>query len=332
MFYNAAMALDRDLNVAILRAALGSDGDRQGVDLFAATGVRGLRLLAETGSFRRFVMIDRHREAVRALSSNVAPYRAAGAEALRADSHRPPVRSDLDYVDVDPYGSPVEFLETALSGVRLGGVVGVTATDLQVLSGVMKGACQRRYGSVPLRGRLAPEGGLRILLARMASVARGRDRTIDPIAAYVHDHHLRAIVRVGGPRSTPDPVGTIDPADFAGPPLPSGGPYGPLWTGPLFDEAVLRQMTIPPSAARPREVAQWIERFQGEAGVDAPFYYEPNEIARRLHFASPISPDRLVEALRRSGHRAARTHVRDGALRSPAPWTAVEAIARGLLA
>jgi len=323
------MALDRDLNVALVRAAFGPRGDRRGAELFAATGVRGLRLLAETGSFRTFVLMDRHPMAVATLAANAAPFGPEGARVVRADAHRSPLVDGLDYLDLDPYGSPREFLEPALARVAVGGLIGVTATDLQVLCGVLRGACLRRYGAVPVRGRLAPEGGLRILLALLARLARARDRRICPIAAYVHDHHLRAVVRVTGPADGEDPVGTIDPATFAGPPLPPGGPYGPLWTGPLFDVATVHRMVTPLEAARPREAAQWIGRFQEEAGVDAPFYYEPNEIARRLHLASPIGPDRFIAGLRSAGYPAARTHVREGAFRSPAPWTAVAALAGG---
>ncbi len=324
------MALDRDLNISVVRAAFGPGDDRTGVDLFAATGVRGLRLLAETGRFSRFLFVDRHPAAVAALRANASPWGDRGARVVRGDAYRPPFADGLDYLDLDPYGSPRDFLEPAVGRVALGGLVGVTATDLQVLCGVLRGACQRRYGAVPLRGRLAPESGLRILLGVLARSARAQGRTLTPMAAYVHDHHLRAIVRITGPSGSEDPVGTIDPSEFSGPPLPPGGPYGPMWTGPLFDESVVRQMTMPEAAARPREAARWIARFQEEADVVAPFYYEPNEIARRLHLASPLAPDRLIGALRSAGFPAVRTHVRDGAFRSPAPWTTVESLAAGL--
>ncbi|MFI5415707.1 MAG: tRNA (guanine(10)-N(2))-dimethyltransferase, partial [Candidatus Lutacidiplasmatales archaeon] len=51
MFYNGAMTLDRDLNVAIVASAFSVRRDATGLDLLAATGVRGLRLLLETGAF-----------------------------------------------------------------------------------------------------------------------------------------------------------------------------------------------------------------------------------------------------------------------------------------
>ena len=55
VFYNAAMQLDRDLNVAVVRA-LWPDAPttRHGWDMLAATGVRGLRLVEETDAFATY--------------------------------------------------------------------------------------------------------------------------------------------------------------------------------------------------------------------------------------------------------------------------------------
>ncbi|MGA7923973.1 MAG: tRNA (guanine(26)-N(2))-dimethyltransferase, partial [Thermoplasmata archaeon] len=52
MFYNPAMALDRDLAVAVL-AAEAPRGERpmDGWEMLAATGIRGLRLVEETRAF-----------------------------------------------------------------------------------------------------------------------------------------------------------------------------------------------------------------------------------------------------------------------------------------
>lgn len=45
-----------------------------------------------------------------------------------------------DFIDVDPFGSCLPFLEAAVGGVRDGGVLAVAATDLTVLCGKGKGA------------------------------------------------------------------------------------------------------------------------------------------------------------------------------------------------
>ena len=265
------MALDRDLGVAIVRAAVPDRRELRGAELFAATGVRGLRLLVETERFARFVLLERGADAVAALRTNVAPYADRGARAVRAEARRPPLRETFDYLDLDPFGTPEPFVDAAIAQLPIGGILATTATDLPVLAGVARGVAERRYGGRPVRGRLGPEGGLRLLLARLATGAGRAGRAIVPIAAYVQDHHLRAIVRIGPESSPPSPVGLLDPATTLGPRLPSGPPYGPMWLGPLFDPAIIERLEPPPEAARPRSVTQWIDRFRGEARIASPF-------------------------------------------------------------
>jgi tRNA (guanine26-N2/guanine27-N2)-dimethyltransferase len=321
------MTLDRDLNVALVASAMRGRTGGVGLDLLAATGVRGLRLLVETPVFSRFVLSDRNPEALPVLAANAWPYADRGARVVRLDARRSGVKGPFDYVDLDPFGTPVPYLDAVFPLVTSGGLLGVTATDMPVLTGVSKGAAERRYGGRPIRGRLGPEGGLRLLLAELARRARSAGRSIQPIAGYIHDHHVRALVRVGPPSPEPDPVETLDPGTFEGPRLPPGPPYGPMWLGPLFDPGTIAQLEPPRDAGRPREVARWIAEFREEAAVPVPFYYESNELARWRSLASPPAPDDVVQTLRAMGFAAGRTHARDGAFRTTAPRAIVEEIA-----
>ncbi len=325
------MALDRDLGVAVVRAlrAVG-EGPARGWEMTAATGVRGLRLVGEAGPFREFLLTERHPAAYEVLDRNCRDRPTARAE-LRDAGELPPGRP-FDYVDLDPYGSPLPFLATALGSVSSGGTVAVTATDLMVLAGAQPAVCRRLYGAEPVRGRLGPEGGLRILLSAMASEARRAGRRIDPRLAYVRDHHVRAYVTVRTDGDLPDPIGRIDPAWWDGPALGQGGPFGPLWLGPLFDRAFVAHLEVPATAEHPGKLAALLERFRDESGVDRPFYFEANELARAARLERPPGMRDLGEALRRSGYRWARTHARPSGFRTDAPRAEVEAIARGLAA
>lgn len=40
-----------------------------------------------------------------------------------------------DAIDLDPYGTPVQFLDSAVQAVSEGGLLAVTATDMAVLCG-----------------------------------------------------------------------------------------------------------------------------------------------------------------------------------------------------
>jgi tRNA (guanine26-N2/guanine27-N2)-dimethyltransferase len=323
------MAGDRDLAVALLRSySAARPRPRTGWEMTAATGVRGLRLLEEAGPFDAFTLTEANPEAARVLSENARA--RPEARAVCSDARHPPDGAPFDYVDLDPYGSPVPFLSAALEAVRPGGLLAVTATDMMVLAGVQPGACERRYGARPIRGRLGPEGGLRILLAYLARTAREHGRDIRPVMCYVRDHHVRASVEVREPGPGPDPVGRIDPAAWSGPFVGEHGPYGPLWLGPLFDRELVLTLRVPPTAARPREVEGFLDRVRDEVQADVPFYYEANTLAAALDLPQPPPLASLLGALRDEGHRAGRTHARPEGFRTDAPRTTVEALARRL--
>lgn len=329
MFYNGAMALDRDVHVAVTAALAEERGPfERGWELLAATGVRGLRVLHESAGLRSLVSTEGGAAAVSVLERNAARYAAGGARAQYWDARRPLAASSFDWVDLDPFGSPLPFLDAAVEAVRPGGLLSVTATDLLVLAGVQRGAAERRYGARPVRGRLGPEGGLRILLRVISERAERRSLHLEPTLAYVHGHYVRAYVRLVASPAGAAPVGSIDLAAWTGPELPGPGPLGPLWLGPLFDPALVARLRPPPAAARPKELVGLLGRWREEAGADVPFYYESNSVAKATGISSPPPTDRLVGALRAEGFRAARSATRDGAFRTSAPRDRVYALAR----
>ena len=323
------MAGDRDLAVAFARAFFSSErGGRTGWEMMGATGVRGLRLLKESGVFRAFTFSEANPEAAQVLRENAE--RFPGASVVEGDCRVVPPGAPFDFVDLDPYGTPAPFVRIALDSVRLGGVVAVTATDMMVLAGAQPRACLERYGARPVRGRLGPEGGLRILLAYLARDAEAIGRAIRPLLAYARDHYVRTYVEVGGrvPRNLP--IGTVDPRDWEGPRLGEHGPYGPLWLGPLFATEVVERLSVPEGAARPDEVGRFIDRLREESRVDRPFYYEANVLASELGLTAPPSLRAVEEGLGALGFRAARTHARPEGFRTDAPRSAVEELVRRL--
>jgi len=325
------MAGDRDLAVAVAAAwRLRVGRPLSGWEPTAATGVRGLRLLNESGAFGRFLLTEASDAAGPVLRDNAARWPNVTVET--GDGRVPPGAGPFDYVDVDPYGSPVPFVPSALEALRSGGLLAVTATDMMVLAGVQKGACERKYGARPIRGRLGPEGGLRILLAYLAGEARSRGRAARPVLAYVREHHVRAFVHVTVADDRPDPVGQIDPSAWTGPWVGDRGPYGPLWLGPLFDPDLVRTLAVPASAAAPRETARFLATVREELSADVPFYFEANRLAAALSLPAPPPLDAFLAGLRRAGYRAARTHARPEGFRTDAPRVEVEGLARSLAA
>jgi tRNA (guanine26-N2/guanine27-N2)-dimethyltransferase len=327
------MAPDRDLNVAVVRAwrDLGHPCP-SGWEMLAATGVRGLRVVHEAGTFERFELTERDPRAAELLGRNAARYSGEGARATLGDARTDPPAGSFDYVDLDPYGTPVPFLDAAFRRLAPGGLLAVTATDTRVLAGVDRGVAERRYGGRPVRGRLGPEGGLRLLLAEVARLASARGSRIAPRLAYVGSHHVRAYLTVADAAgdAPPLPVGAIDPERWTGPPLGAAGPVGPFWLGPLLDAALVGRLRPMDGAAEPRALARKIEILQEEVTVDRPFFYESNSIAEELGLASPPSVGSMAAELAVRGFRTARTQSRPGAFRTDAPCDEVRAAAQRL--
>ena len=325
------MASDRDVAVAFA-SAWGRRVGRPltGWEVTAATGVRGLRLVNESGTFARFLLTEASDEAVAVLRANAVRWPMIAVE--QRDAREPRSDGPFDYVDIDPYGSPVPFVAAAFAALRPGGVLAATATDLMVLAGVQPGACERKYGARPIRGRLGPEGGLRILLAYLSGEARTRGLAARPLLSYVGEHHLRVFVHVvgGSEREARDPTGEIDPRGWSGPSVGDRGPYGPLWLGPLFDPELVGSLRVPSTSAAPDETGRLFSTWREEVRADVPFYFEANRLASALALSMPPSIAALLEELRRAGYRAARTHARPEGFRTDAPRPVVESVARTL--
>ena len=85
-----------------------------------------------------------------------------------------------DVIDLDPYGTAVPFLDSAVQAIADGGLLCVTCTDSPVLCGTYPEKCFSLYGSVPLRSKYLHEQALRILLHSIDATANKYKRYIVP--------------------------------------------------------------------------------------------------------------------------------------------------------
>jgi hypothetical protein len=63
----------------------------------------------------------------------------------------------FDAIDLDPYGSPSIFLDSAVQTVKEGGLLLVTSTDMAVLAGNSPETCHSKYGAISLRTKACHE-------------------------------------------------------------------------------------------------------------------------------------------------------------------------------
>ncbi len=353
-FYNPRMVPNRD--IATLCAAAYSGTQQQPVsvcDLLSATGVRGLRFLGLDGVGEVY-MNDVGRTPFdlmyRNLKLNYAPTsvkRSKGLITCVVDGKKVYIsnqealtflaehKHSFHILDLDPFGSPVAFIPSCIKSLRHGSMFCVTATDTAALCGTYPTTCVRRYDALPFKTEYRHEIGLRILTGYLVRRGCSIEVGMQPLFSHATAHYYRLYLAVKGSRRAADEglekmgwalhcfkCGSRQPANGF---LPAQGVCcgvpmavsGPLWLGPLKDEAFVSSMTHRmPFPGMGAEAAGIVSKVAQEADIFS--FYDTHQFSRMLGVPAP-STSRLMEALRQRGFHASPTHITGTGLKSDAP-------------
>lgn len=322
-FFNLLMRTNRDVSVFVALTTL-SDGDMV-LDGLAATGASGLRIALETEDELAVTLNDKNPMCHDLIARNIERNQATNCSVTCEDLNSLLSNGRFDLVDVDPFGTPIRFVEGAVRATTDGGIAAITATDTAVLCGSRMKACIRRYGSRPRRTEYCHELGLRILVGYIARAAARFDKGIEPLLCFSTDHYFRAIVRVRkGARKadrTLERLGHLHMKGLERELLPETGAAGPLWADAFLDAAFLESVKLP--SYFPHKVSKLLELWREEAS-SPPLFYTTGEVAREF-VSEPPALDRIIGALRDEGFVATRTHFRPDAFKTNAD---VESIGR----
>ena len=172
-----------------------------------------------------------------------------GIQWVNGDARKIMVNAPFQWIDVDPFGSPVSFLDSAIQSISRVGVLEVTATDTAALCGSAKTSAARRYGSTGIVDSYMYDDATRILLATIARIAAMHDKSIHPILSLFDGHHVRVSVLLKKSKEIASEwrnnIGyriRSQPYHFSD--QPSGRFSGPMWTGPIFNAEIIQRMTV----------------------------------------------------------------------------------------
>ncbi|WP_297506100.1 tRNA (guanine(10)-N(2))-dimethyltransferase [Thermococcus sp.] len=350
VFYNPVMALNRDISVLLARVT----SPKRVLDALSATGIRGIRYALESPA-EEVWLNDINERAFELMKRNIALNFSGSLEErgkrafLRGEKEVIANLGDanllmaekfryFDLLDLDPFGSPMEFLDTALRSVRRRGILALTATDTGVLCGAYRRACRKNYLAEPIRGELCHEAGLRILIGTVARYAAKYDLGVDVLLAYYRDHYFRAFLRLkSGARKAEESLARLGylwqdergKFEYSLEFLPAKpGAHGPMWLGPLKDVEVVEKIL---KEARNhtlghRKTIPFLELLAEE--LDVPFHYDTHALARK-NGLEVRKIGEVIEKLRGLGYRATRTHFSPTAIKTDAPFEEVLNAMRG---
>ncbi len=357
VFYNPRMRLNRDSAVLALKAHRRKSSKSLTLcEPMCGTGVRGIRLALEVDGVERAVLGDVNPLAVELAEINAALNNVSDRVRVRLMEANllltlHSVRGQrFDYVDIDPYGSPAPYMESALRACREGGMIALTATDTAPLCGVNPNSCLRKYGGWPLRTEYSKEVALRLLFASLANAAARLEMAVTPLFSFSIDHYVRAYEYVErGARRADDclrEVGYIlhcgrclnrrtirrgvrwdEACEVCGGRMEVGGP---LWTGRLADPTFCDEM------AKVFEGGFWgearlgrlINLVRGEAELPPTFFNIDLHCSRLRVRSQPM--DEVLTSLEDAGFRAARTHFDERGVKSDASTVEFQRILKGL--
>ncbi|WP_461866588.1 tRNA (guanine(10)-N(2))-dimethyltransferase [Thermococcus sp.] len=345
VFYNPVMALNRDISVLAVRILEANSV----LDALSATGIRGIRYALETPS-EEIWLNDISEKAFKLMIKNVEanfnlrPIHMEKSTIFEGEKRIIVTNKDanlimaenfrhFDFVDLDPFGSPMEFLDSALRAVKRHGVLAVTATDTGVLCGAYRNACLRKYLAEPIRGELCHEAGLRILLGVVIRYAAKYDLGAEVLLAYYKDHYFRIFLKLkSGARKADHSIKQLGylqqekngKFEYSRAFLPSKKEsHGPLWLGPLKDQRFVEELCKLSRNAPlgdEKKTRKFLNILMEE--FDTPFFYDTHALARR-NGLKVGRVAKIIEILEGKGYRATRTHFSPTAIKTEAPFDVV---------
>ena len=201
VFYNPVMELNRDLTIVAVEAytKLSNCKDFLACDPMAASGVRGIRLAVEVENIERkkIILNDIHLLSYKIILRNIEENNVENVcEAFNMDANMllglyASPKNRFNFIDLDPFGSPAPFLDSALRALKSGGLIALTATDVAPLCGVHPYAAFRKYGGFPLRTEYCHEIAVRLLIGCLTFSAAKHNISIKPVFSYATNHYIR---------------------------------------------------------------------------------------------------------------------------------------------
>jgi len=350
VFYNPAMELNRDLAVLALQTYQRlAKRELVACEPLAGCGVRGIRFAREVEGVRKAVVNDISSDAARLAEFNVNMNGLADkvvvdnkdANFLLSGYAAP--RKRFDYVDVDPFGSPVPYIDSALRALRNGGLLALTATDMAPLCGVHAKACLRKYGGKPMRTDYCHELAVRLLIGCLAMLAAKHDIGVTAVFSYSDYNYVRtyAIASYGAKQAdnSVQKMGSIlhcfscfhreDQSGLTSPlrrDCPECGSRlqvaGPLWLGSLWDEefcVMLGSEARLKSLRNKIKILKILSLITGE--IHAPItYYAIDKLCDKFNLPVP-SLSKVIKGLTEAGFQAVATHFNSKAVRTNASAT-----------
>jgi tRNA (guanine26-N2/guanine27-N2)-dimethyltransferase len=344
-FFNPEMGHQRDITMSGLRIYQKMAGHGLSIcDPLAGTGVRSVRISLEVPGIDKITINDSNPRAFALIKKNWSmnkPNKRIGIDITnkRANVLFLENQKEFDYIDIDPFGSPINFVFNAGYALKSRSLLACTATDTGALCGAFPSTCFTRYGIKAVKTDFFKETGVRVLItAIMLELAR-HDMAFDPM--YSHsNHYFRVIGKVRRSKGMVSAqfrqIGFLAYCQsclyrstaISGE-CPNCGKkisiIGPLWLGKIKETGFCKKML---ADMRSNDCRRTKELDTSLLEIDSPGYYGMPRLFRVLKKA-PAPLEHVMKTLKSKGYEASRTHLSPNGIKTDAPYEEVVDAAGG---
>lgn len=358
VFYNKVMEINRDFALAILRVYLNEYtkvAEKQYCEPMAGTGIRSLRVAYEIENLK-VIMNDRNPLAVQLMQENIRKLNIEEkTEVLEQDANelmlsKASIGEKCHIIDIDPFGSPSEFMDSAAQGIAKNGLLAVTSTDMATMCGVYPKACIRKYASKPIHTWIGHEFAVRMQLGFIVTILARHGKGIKPIFVHSTEHFIRTYViaekGITKAKKTMEDLGYVAHCpncleiqskkgiiNFLTKECPNCGEKnrqlgGPVWLGKLYSKDFVNQIEKEVVSGKEiygtrKKMEKMLRLIKDEAQAEeeneeALFFYDIHRIADKLNLRSPKIVD-IIEGLNKKKFVTSRTHFRNNSIKTNAP-------------
>ncbi|MFH1212042.1 MAG: hypothetical protein V1659_03885 [Candidatus Woesearchaeota archaeon] len=330
VFYNPARKLHRDLSILLLNAL-----DIKGMalaDPLAGSGIRAFRMLSELkpGIVKQLFVNDHNDDFFKVFEKNwslnfkTKDYRLIPVNSIEQISGNMKAEKNFfsfddkvlvfsqdandfmlqsrgfSFIDLDPFGTPNPFLDSAVRRIARGGILAVGATDKSALSGAHSLACMRKYWAVPLKNELKHEFGLRILIRKVQLIGAQYDKALIPIFSYSKEHYFSVFFRCEKSKKRVDEILKKHICIFEDKQC-----AGPLWGGLLSDSSLLKKMI---GLCRDEKLREFLELLLSESSIDSVGFFDVHALAKKHKLKSLPKMEEIMKLLDQKKIKYSRTH------------------------
>ena len=343
VFYNPHMELNRDLSILAIQVFQKEQEREINIcDLFGGSGIRGIRYKNEIDGVGEVSINDISETANHFERYNIELNDLNDVEVYQHDASMflRMKRGEFDVIDIDPFGTPSPFLDSAGYCSRRNSLLCVTATDTSALCGTYPEPCIRKYNSKPYKSEYCHETGIRILAGFVALTLSKYAKYIEVKMSHSTEHYMRLYLEVKkGSKKTDESLknigyishcknclyrqtrnGLASPIDDACPVCGEKMVHaGPLWLGDIQDGEFIRKMideTNYKKINREKEALKLLNKCLIESGAPATFY-DVHTICKSLKVSAPKF-DLILDELKNDGFEAIKTHYNPLGIKSDA--------------